>query len=188
MKFLSFFIGIAFIVAGCTGAKNFTEAEKKAAKSVSNWLHEKQFEFEAEWATPLASNELNQLAPQLLPQGSNGARVNLIGTPNYLRIKNDTVSADLPYFGIMRFPRNPSNTNNSGVFFNGTPKDYEQKFNEKKRQTTISFDIKDDTESYQVFITVYSNKSARVSINSSHRNTISYDGDISEISVKNESI
>ncbi|MDT0554832.1 DUF4251 domain-containing protein [Patiriisocius hiemis] len=188
MKFLFSFIVVAFIITSCSGTKSFTEADKQAALSVSNFLDEKQFEFEAEWANPLVSNELNQLAPQLLPQGSNGSRVNLVGTPNYLRIQNDTVSADLPYFGIMRFPRNPSNTNNAGIYFNGVPKDYKQSFNEKKQQTTISFDIKDETENYQVFITVYSNKSARVSINSSHRNTISYDGDITEVSSNDEAL
>ena len=43
-------------------------------------------------------------------------------------------------------------------------------------------------ETYQVFITVYTNKPARISINGSHRNTISYDGGITDLPKEKEAI
>jgi hypothetical protein len=55
-------------------------------------------------------------------------------------------------------------------------KNYRTSFDEKKQRTRISFDMKEDSEHYDVSIEIFPSKRAYVGINSSQRSSINYDG------------
>ena len=130
---------------------------------------------------PLTTNSLNQISNAgLLPPGSVANRINLIGNANYLRIKGDSISAFLPYFGERQLAGGYNN-NNVGIQFNGIPKEYSVTKDEKKQQHNIRFNINNNTENFQVYITVFPNMTATMNINSSHRFAISYSGFVSSI-------
>jgi hypothetical protein len=134
-----------------------------------------------EWATPLATNAMNQISnANLLPMESRSGRINLMGSSSYIRTRGDSLLVYLPYYGTQQISLPPGNTNGA-IQFEGVPLRYETRYNDKKDLSDISFRMKDDTEQYDVFIKVYGNKKASVYINSTHRNSIRYTGELNAL-------
>tara|TARA_R110002072_G_scaffold118631_1_gene250801 strand:- start:229231 stop:229782 length:552 start_codon:yes stop_codon:yes gene_type:complete len=180
MKIILSFGIVLLLFTACKSSEN-TATSAAEALQTKQLVENGDFEINVEWANPMATNELNQLSNSgLLGVGNSAGRINLIGTANYMRLKNDSLSVYLPYFGTrqtgVRFG------NNSGAIeFDGIPDEYELQYDEGKQRTELRFKMKEDTESYNVFITVYANRNVYVSVNSSQRNSISYEGVISRL-------
>ena len=168
----------------CSSTKSSATPEEIAAmeKMVSN----KQFEIKANWAQPLASQSLNSIAAAgMLPPGSSVSRIDITGTGGYLRMMGDSVKADLPYFGERQMGGG-YNQNNTGINFEGVPKDLSIEPNKKGTGKTIQFNIEHETEGFQVIAQLYPGGMARLSISSTHRNNIWYQGDYSEYTKEEE--
>ncbi|RMB59465.1 DUF4251 domain-containing protein [Dokdonia sinensis] len=175
LAFLSLFI---MCLISCKSSKTAVTPEQFQA--TNSLVAEKQFEFIADWAFPLNTNSLNQIANSgLLGIGNSSGRVNLIGNPNFIRFKNDSISGYLPFFGERQI--SSFNSTDTGISFSGIPVDYEEVVNQENNSIKIRFNIAERTEAYQVFMTIFGNRSARISINSSQRNAIRYDGTIKEM-------
>ncbi len=138
------------------------KAEKEYA-ATKELINSKNFVFEADWATT---------------QG--GKRINLTTNPNFLKVKGDQVSADMPYFGVAQSAIGYGG-GDTGIIFEETPKKYNVEFNDKKTKAVIKFDANNKSESFNVILHVYKNGNASLSISSSKRNSISYDGKITAI-------
>ncbi len=107
-----------------------------------------------------------------------GRRVSLTGNTYTLSI--DTVSmtgaADLPYFGVVQVGGYGAD---GGIKFSGSISDYSVKYKEKKRQAFVRFKTKGDgTESFNFNVSITGAGSARATVTSSYRNSISYSGNL----------
>jgi len=181
MKNLVLLLGIALFLWNCKSSDSAVTAEK--TKELQEWIANKSFEIESDRANPKVTNGLSRIDPSLFGHGNNSNNISLVGTPNYLRVNNDSVSAYLPYYGN-RHIGVKLGSNTGAVQFNTVAKNYSSEYNESKNQTTIQFEAKDDTEVYNVTISIFSNLTTNITINSSQRSSIGYDGVISKYSAE----
>jgi len=147
---------------------------------LDNLVAQKSFLIESEWAQPMNTKAMNSIASSgLLLPGNSGSNISLIANPNYLKVMGDTVAAYLPYFGERQLTARYGVGN--AIEFKGIPDKLKISQNSKKKNYTILFTIKENTEVYQVTITLFNSLSSHISINSSQRNVIRYIGKVSEL-------
>lgn len=173
MKKLMILFIVGSVLAGC-------QSTKVIDPQVQNLLAGGSFEIVQDYANPLVSSALNQVANSgLLPPGDQASSISLFGTDNYIRVINDSVAVDLPYFGTRR-AGNVVGTN-SGISYRGVPADLVIESNEAKKTTRITFTGRGQGENFGFSITVQPNGNSFTQVNSMTRTAISYDGHIGVI-------
>ncbi len=184
MKLLKFVAVTAVLgcFLGCGSSKSITLED---VDKMENMVYSKSFHIDAEWAIPMTTGSLTTLAGNgLLPIGSTVNRINIQGSRNYLTVKGDSVSAYLPYFGERQMGGGYNSA--QGVNFDGIAKDFTIEKNEKKNSRTVSFQVNNKTETYQVTATFYPSGMSQILVNSSQRFAIRYEGTVSEIKEEGE--
>lgn len=181
-KPLVFFASIVILlsIVSCGSSRVYTAQEKTSLKKL---LTDQNFEIELQWARPLATNSMNQLVNVgLFRPGDNASQINLQGNQNIFKFENDTVSANLPYYGERQMGGG-YNSAGGGIDFKSTPKDLMLTKDEDKDYYLMEFTVrdKDSNENYDVSLTVYPSLSAIINIWSSQRNTIQYNGTLKAI-------
>jgi hypothetical protein len=91
----------------------------------------------------------------------------------------DSISAYLPYFGERRVSGGYGA--NTDISFNGRVKGYEIVRDSLKHTYKIDFRMEQNTEVYDVHLTVFPSRNANLSLNSTQRSTIRYDGVVQEL-------
>lgn len=178
MKYL-FFCFCLICLISCSSTKELTEAERSQLNKIETLLDTKSIAFEGDWAYPLASSSLNQLANYgLLGNGNNAGSINLQGNPNYIRIINDSISAYLPYYGERRV--GGGYNTDSGIVIDGLLENYEHIVNNEKGTVLVTFKASQKTEKYDVSMTIFHSGKTDIVINSTQRANIRYAGSISE--------
>lgn len=176
MKYIVLLIGIISILS--CGTSREVSPEKTAR--LETLVERRNFEIQPEWAMPLVTNSLTQIANTTLFQpGDTASQINIQGNSNFLRFEKDSVYADLPYFGERQM--GGGYNRNTGIQFKGVPKDLEITKEQEKNYYAIRFNISEDTENFQISLRLYPNSNALIQVNSSHRNTISYRGKLKEL-------
>ncbi len=153
------------IVSGQTKSDKKKIKKEKAEKeyvAIKKMIDSKAFVFEGDWANP-----------------TRGTMINLIGNANYLKISKDSVDVYLPYFGVLHSAVNYGS--GGGLKFNTLFKNYSVKYNDKKKRVRIKFESKNKSELFNMMLDVYGGGSASLSVSGSHRNSISYNGVVSEV-------
>lgn len=169
---------LLLIMFACASSKNQATPEEIAA--LDRMISDQQFEIEANWAQPMASQGLNSIANAgLLPYGSTASRIDISGTGGYLRMVGDSVKADLPFFGERQMG-GYYDQDKAGIKFDGIPKDLSFSANKKDTGKTMRFTISQESENFQVIAQLYPNGKARLAVSSSHRTNIWYQGNLSE--------
>lgn len=171
MKKIVFLSIVSFLFFACGSKKIITDKELLAFK---NAVENNNFSFEATSANPVAFANVRGIQ-NLLPPGSNVASINMVNNPNYLRVKNDSVFLDMPYYGEIQMGMGYNR--DTGLKFKGIPEKRNIEFNKKKEKYTITYTLKADNENLRLFLVLFPNKTARLDINSSNRSTIFYYGD-----------
>ena len=146
-------------------------------------INQKSFEIISESATPQNTMAITAVTNSgLLAPGNTSGLINLVGNTNYLRVLGDSISGYLPFFGERRMGGSYG-SRRGGIEFDGVPTNYEIK-NGKKNGREIRFTINDkenNTEQYRVLIYLYPNLRTTININSTHRTTMIYRGNASEL-------
>ncbi len=187
MKFISILLFIIILFISCASTTSvITEQQLQKTEELIN---RKSFKISCDRAYPMVTNALMQLQNAgLFPFNSTAGMVDITGTSSYITFKNDSIDAELPYFGERQFG-GVYNSRNIGVAFKDEFKDYKiTKF--KDKQIKISFIVNDrynTVESYNVDIYVYPSLKARITINSTHRRMIEYRGFLTEEEVEERS-
>lgn len=150
-----------FVFQGCGSSMNSAKVTK-----TKQLVDSRKFEIQHEWVNPMSGN-----------------RINLVGNPNFIRFKKDSVNLFLPFFGE-RFAGGGYN-DEGGIIYNGPLKDLEVN-SDKKDTQIIKFSTKQDTEDLDFTITVYPEGDVNTRVNSSHRSFISYQGQIGELTERND--
>lgn len=107
------------------------------------------------------------------PQG--GGRMDLNGNNNYVRIENNEVETFLQYFGRIYNGR-LANANNGGILFKGDMENWEVRYDEKKRKINYRFTHKTGPETYELIMRIGAGGGASVTVSSSARDFMSFDG------------
>lgn len=159
--FLSFSILIGYAQEK---SKQQIKEEQKLAKqkAIDALVESKEYEFVADMA---------------YPQGTRS--ISLTTNPNFLRFQKDTIHCEMPFFGRAF---SVGYGGDGGLDFKGAIKDYSIK--KGKKNYTIKASVKSNTESYDIFLTVYFEGSANLSISSTNRISISYRGIIDKLEEK----
>lgn len=171
MKKIVFIVFVSLFFFACGSNKLVTNEELLSFK---NTIDNHKISFEATSANPVAFANVRGLEG-LLPPGSNLANINLVNNPNYFRVKNDSVSFDLPYYGELQMGMGYNR--DTGLKFEGVAKKKSTDFNEKKEKYTITYTVATENETLRMYFTLFPNKTARLDINSSNRSSIFYYGD-----------
>lgn len=171
MRIILLSLFVVFI--SCGSLKNTaTDAEINTLKET---VLQKNIEVTFNWARPLALNNGVTGLQNLLPPGSTVNNINLIGNPNFFRIKNDSIHMDLPYYGQQQM-RGGYNSE-TGVKYKGPVKSAKKTFDEKKGIYILKYGLDAKNEFYNVTLTLFANtKKSTLTVNSSNRTSISYDG------------
>ncbi len=121
MRNLLYLLIVLTVVYSCGSTKNTMNAQE--TEQFTNFIENHFFEFTADWANPMATQGLNAISNAgLLPPGSNAGSIQINGTSNFLRIKGDSVMANLPYYGERRFGGGYGSS--TGIEFEGVPLNY----------------------------------------------------------------
>lgn len=133
----------------------------------------KNYVFIANSATPIAFANTIGIG-SLLPPGSNIANISLSNIDNFLKISNDSIKMDLPFYGERHIVNGYGE--NNGLAFIGKTEETKSIFNSKKNSYSIRYQLKSKNESFQLSLILFTSKKATLTVNSSSRSTISYDG------------
>ncbi|WP_417428563.1 DUF4251 domain-containing protein [Halpernia sp.] len=141
-----------------------------SANTLQQITNSDEFTFLAERANPSNMDVVNVM--NSLPNGSSQKFLNL-DYGYVITIKNNELNVDLPYFGRLYTPNYDQSKNN----YNFTSKDFTlTKSQDKKGNWNYKIVTKDQPTNLTISLEIYSNGKAYANLNSSDRQSISYDG------------
>lgn len=176
---IAYYSLIFCLLLSCNINKPITAGEQLAFQNLKEMVSAKNFEIVAHTAKPMMNNALTQvLNANLLPPGNTPSHINIIGTSNSLKIKGDSIQANLPFYGEQFSGVNPGSMPR-GISFNDIPENYKVTENVSKRSIEISFKIKDNertNERYDITVTLFSGKGSTINIWPTTRSYIQFIG------------
>ncbi len=164
------FIGIfliGFTAISCSTAKN---AKGTTSPQIEEAVEQNTFKFMATRAHPLDQTVVNIMRQM---DATGGHRILDIASGYYLSFNNQHIKGDLPYFGT-RYQAKYGRTDDDGFKF-----DFKNATIEKKRSARkTSFSIRPDKSRVidMMYLEIFKNGKAHLSISANDRQSISYDG------------
>jgi hypothetical protein len=124
------------------------------------------------------SKEFVFVARNASPQGFSS--VDLTTNPNYIKFQPDFIKSEMPFFGTAY--SGVAYRGDGGLNFEGKPLEYT--FKKEKKAYQIKAVVKGQNDVYTMFLSIFFDGSASLSINSNNRSIISYNGEIGPIEKK----
>ena len=149
---------LILILSACGGTRSTGEIQN--FDELQNLVSSREFEIENDWANPIG-----------------GGNINLIGNPNFIRFKGDSVEVFLPYFGVRH--SGGGYGGEGGIKYEGLAENLTINENPEKRNIELEFEGDQDNENLEFHIKLFSNGSSYTSVNTTQRASISYQGNIS---------
>lgn len=163
------------------GNSKISAMKQENITALKQLVDSKRFVIESRQAMPQATGSLMRLQNSgILGVGNNAGTINLIGNPNYLKIKGDSVMAELPYFGEQRMGGTYGGRD-QGISFNGLVKDYSAEWSAKKQRYIVRFRAEGKNDQYQVYINLFPNLNSSMSLNGNQRTPIQYQGFVEKL-------
>lgn len=162
----SFFLTFSMLIGfGQEKTKQQIKEEKKLVKQkeVEALVNSKEFEF---------------VGDKAYPQG--GRSIDLTTNANFLRFKKDSIDSEMPFFG--RAYAGVGYGSGGGLDFKGVIKDYS--IEKGKKKYIIRAEVSGKSDYYTIFLTVFFEGGASLTINSNNRASINYSGNIDKLKVK----
>lgn len=174
-------IMVSMLAFSCKSSESMAE-RTQALNNLETKINNKNFKIDINTVIPFNTNATTQVLNNLMRYtGNTGNRITVNGY--YITFKNDSISGYLPYYGEQQLSSNRYNSD-LGIEFSGKPKEYSLDKHKRKDAYIMKFTIndeKDTVETYRVFITFFPSNTADVNIVTSHRNGISYRGQLEAI-------
>jgi len=155
---LSLNLILLLVVVSCGSSFQTKESKETELKKISRIMEGGTFSIENEWAYPFS-----------------GSRIDLIGNPNFFKIDGDSADVNLPYFGVRQFG---GFGDRGGIIFNEPITDVIIEQGKNAKSMVMKFNAKQGTENLQFYVTIFPNNRTDISVNSSQRDIISYQGHI----------
>ncbi len=166
------------LMFSCSSSSKISDSD---SKQLDDLVSGKHFEIISDRAFPLATTSLNSvLNSGLLPPGNSAGQISLIGNPNHLKVMGDSVAIYLPYYGERQMGGG-YDTNGAGIQFKGKPTEMEITKDDAKKRYEIHFKVKDESENFNLNVTLFPNLTSMISVNSSQRFPIRYSGVVKAI-------
>ena len=160
----------AFIMLSVFATGFAQETSKKALREQKKT--EKQQQIEA----LINSNEFVFEATQVFPQS--GKMITLTGSSYTLKFHNDTIESYLPFYGRAY---SVDYDGDGGIKFKGKPDEYKVVTQKEGKGYDINATIKGQKDYYKLYLSVSTNGSATLVVNSNQRSSISYRGNIEKL-------
>lgn len=172
MKTNIVFLFICILSVSCASKVAITPAEKDTLETA---VSTPKFTIDLEWAYSLNA-DAGQLLNSLNPAGTvaNGNRFYIQDGAYSFTVAQDSVSVNLPYYGTRQISGGFSG--NTGITIEDSYKKWKLKEVKNDRERTIYLVAMEDSERYDVTLTLYAKGNATVIINSSQRESIRYTG------------
>jgi hypothetical protein len=143
-------------------------------------VENQSFVIECDWALPQSTGSLMAIQNAgLFRAGDSASRISLIGNNNEVKVINDEVSSNLPYFGEVQSTTG-YNGSDTDISFDGEMKDYRVTKNENNSYT-IRFDARSHSENFDVTIHLYPSLRSEVFLKGAKRFPIRYTGTVSSV-------
>lgn len=184
MKTLVFTM-LTLVLISCGSA---SQADATSNAELNDWVNNRNFRVESNFAMPMATTAVNAvLNTGILGPGNTGAQISLIGNPNHLTIKGDSINASLPFFGERRMGGGYNNREN-GITIDGLLKNYSVET--KRGMYVIRFSAKDTqgNEFYDFVLNLSPGLTANMSVNSTQRTNIQYRGTVEAVQEPEENL
>ena len=166
---------VVALLYNCSSAKIQDSSEIKAI------VENGHFNIYSQIAQPSATIGLSQLQNSgVLGAGNSASNINLIGNSNFLKIMGDSISSYLPFYGD-RYSNAGYGSDDIGIQFKGTMKDYNIIWNDKKQHYKITCKAKSNNEMFDVIVLLYPNLKSYITLSSALRSTITYVGTVTAI-------
>ena len=183
MRVLLVFFSV--LLLSCSSTKQ--AAEKPTIEDLDALVEQREFTLNAEWAYPLGTAALNTIINSFsAATGNSGNSIYLSGQTAFIKVNGEDIDASLPFYGERR-NGNIFNAKDTGVNFKGKPRNLVVEKNDKKKFYTIDFDIDSldsNTELFEVTMKLFHNNDFIVTINSTHRTSMTYRGKIKKTEEK----
>lgn len=128
-----------------------------------------------EIALLVESQEFKFIAQKAFPQGYNA--IDLTTNFNFIEFSPNLITSEMPFFG--RGYSGIAYGGDQGLSFKGKPNTYSIKKGNKKYE--LNTNVRGDRDVFKIYLSILSNGSATLTINSNNRSSISYFGAISKI-------
>lgn len=152
------FIAVLLLIVFSQGAMAQKNSKNDAKKmSLKNMVDSQNFVFEAQSVTPLRGN------------------FRMLTSPYDVVVSKDTLSSYLPFFGRAYTPQ--INQTQSPLDFTSTSFSYSVSLN-KKGGWYVTIKPKDETDIQQYLFTIFDNGNANLSVTSTSRDAISFNGNV----------
>ena len=113
------------------------------------------------------------------PIGSGVNQIDLTGNVNYMSLQGSRLEMQLPYFGQSQVAQPAGGR--QGLQFEGTATDIMTTKNEKQNYFDVDFKTRNKSESLNCKLRMYSGSRGVLTVNSSQRNSIRYEGEVRPI-------
>ncbi len=177
MKIYKYLLSV--IVVSFAALNTYAQIDKAIT---SKMIATKQFTFMATSATPMNSQDISKIMGKM-QGGAQSSLINLSGDGYELKVTADSIVAYLPYYG--RSYSAPISPSDGGIKFTSKKFDYKSSKG-KKGNWDIDLNIKDATESYRLNLTISENGYGSLSVNSNNKQSISYQGYLTELIKKKD--
>lgn len=169
------------MLTGCGSSKPYSAEENLAFQKLQDLVSSKSLKIVSNRAMPMASGAFSRVAnSKILGPGNNAGNIDIISNSNFLVIKGNSISGFLPFYGEQHMGGG-YNGNHSAIEFSDHPKNYNVIYNDKKHTAEINFAISDtyrSNEYYNIMITLYTNQTSIIRVQSSYRSSIAYTGQV----------
>lgn len=161
----------------------FTAKAQTDKATTAKIVEDKNFIFVATSALPLNVTDINNVLSRMPGNANAGGNINLTGSSYDVQITADSVMAFLPYYG--RSFSAPMDRNDTGFKFTTKKYTYESK-KTKKGGWNITINSKDVKDNVRMNFSITPNGYATLSMSSNNKQSITYNGYISEVKAKEE--
>mgnify|MGYP003668725716 CR=1 FL=1 len=173
MKIIYFCL-LLYLISGCASKKRIDTSQLNGIVTAQN------FSIDSDRAHPAASSSLNRVQDSgILGVGNSVNHISLIGNPNFLKVKGDSISSYLPYFGE-RHMGGAYSGDDITIQFDGVVDEYEAVWDAKKQQYNITFKAKSKGELFDVRLVLYPNLNSYMTILGTKRSSIIYTGKVKD--------
>lgn len=173
---LVLFVVFTFLSCSSTKSKLSAEEQQKNVQLINSALATKSFQFNAEFAYPLQSNDVIMATNALMRGSQNiGGQINLSGNYDFLKVDGEIAEGDLSYFGEMRNVGYNDIADNS-IIFSGDYTDFNIDEKSKSDKFIIQFDTNNQVETFRIRMVVFDNLKSNIIVYGSNRTAIRYTG------------
>ncbi|MCK0156270.1 DUF4251 domain-containing protein [Cellulophaga sp. F20128] len=167
-----YFCLLLYLISGCATKKIVD------ASPLKDIVMAQDFSVESDRALPMASSSLNRLQNSgILGVGNSANHISLIGNPNFFKMKGDSITSYLPYFGERHMGGGYSG-DDIAIQFDGLVDEYDAEWDAKKQQYNIGFKAKSKGESFEVRLVLFPNLNSFLTILGTQRSSIIYTGKV----------